>query len=88
MPSQLELTYRSHAGGLTQCDLIAQHLQQRVGQWVPMTDLWRVSGAFAVHSRISDLRQRGYDIDHHNQHINGVVHSYYRLSVPSVPSVP
>jgi len=55
-----------------------------------MVDLWKASGAFAVHSRISDLRQRGYTIDQKNvRTADRAIHSYYRLRqnmlVPSKP---
>jgi hypothetical protein len=67
--------------GASQCEKIAATLRARCGEWVPMPDLWRASGAFAVHSRISDLRKRqGMRIEHRNEHQpDGATHSFYRL---------
>lgn len=65
---------------MSQCEKIATVLLARRGEWVAMTDLWQASGAFAVHSRISDLRKGGMSIDHRNERAaNGVTHSFYRL---------
>lgn len=68
-------------GGASQCDRIQAALEAKRGQWVAMPDLWRASGAFAVHSRISDLRKKGLDItqeSHRDQ--AGLVHSFYKLT--------
>jgi len=46
----------------TQCSVILARLKRARGRWVPMPELARVSGAYAVHSRISDLRERGHAI--------------------------
>lgn len=70
------------SAGQSQCALILAELQRRPGEWVPMPELWRVSGAFAVHSRIADLRKRGYVIVHKNTHQpDGSIHSFYQLGV-------
>jgi hypothetical protein len=63
----------------TQSSLILEHLLKHKGQWVPMPDLVRISGAYAVHSRISDLRADDHTIDHKNEHVDGLCHSFYRL---------
>lgn len=47
----------------TQCDIILDALVRARGTWVAMPDLARLSGAFAIHSRISDLRSVGHKID-------------------------
>lgn len=65
----------------TQCALILTALQQRVGEWVPMPELYQLSGAWAVHSRISDLRRAGHQIEHRNEWHGGQCHSFYRLVV-------
>lgn len=67
--------------GSSQCEKIADVLRARCGEWVPMPDLWRASGAFAVHSRISDLRKlHGLRIEHRNERQpDGATHSFYRL---------
>lgn len=73
-------THPSPTAGLTQCAAILQALQARDGEWVPMPLLVRLSGGYAVHSRIADLRRRGHRIDHTNRRQGRQVHSYYRLS--------
>lgn len=46
----------------TQAALILQRLMRTPGEWVAMPELSRVSGAYAVHSRVSELRSSGHDI--------------------------
>lgn len=71
----------SFAGSPTQVSLILRELARRHGQWVPMPDLSEVSGAYAVHSRIADLRQSGHVIE---VRVEGTRprRSYYRLTSP------
>lgn len=52
----------SEEAGDTQCELILARLEAARGAWVPMPELCRISGSLAVHSRIADLRERGYRI--------------------------
>ena len=47
----------------SQADRILGALEARRGEWVGMTELYSVSRAFAVHSRVADLRKRGHSID-------------------------
>ena len=76
--TQSEFSLRGN--GISQCDCILDRLRSDRGEWVPMPELYRVSGAFAVHSRIADLRKRGLTIEHRNERGEaGQVHSYYRL---------
>ncbi len=76
-----QMEFQRRNGGASQCDRILAALEQARGEWVAMTDLWRVSGAFAVHSRVADLRKRGQAIEHKNERqADGVVHSFYRLN--------
>jgi hypothetical protein len=65
----------------SQASLILAELQRRPGVNVPMPDLVRVSGAFAVHSRVAELRKRGYQIENDIDHdpVSAAKHSYYRL---------
>lgn len=46
----------------TQCGAILRRLKRARGRWVSLPELMRVSGAYAVHSRISDLRGDGWQI--------------------------
>lgn len=53
-----------------------------VGGWVPMPILSAVSGAYAVHSRVAELRSRGHTITNRIEHTkDGVRKSWYRLEV-------
>jgi len=78
--NQLEIAFRAHNSGHSQKEKILKELSRVWGQWVEMPVLWRVSGAFAVHSRIADLRRDGYVIEHKNEWSeDGVCKSFYRL---------
>jgi hypothetical protein len=63
----------------TQADKILARLLLTPNQWVPMPELVELSRAYAVHSRISDLRKRGHLIGHKNEHVDGLCHSFYRI---------
>jgi hypothetical protein len=73
-------THPLPAAGLSQCDLILARLVNTPGEWVPMPALARISGAYAIHSRIADLRRRGHRIDHQNRRAGRKIHSFYRLA--------
>lgn len=85
------MTQTEHAAtgaGLSQCDAILAMLKHKVGQWVPMPDLASVAGAYAVHSRIAELRKRGHRIDSRQERMPGTrrVWSYYRLVLDIPPA--
>jgi len=63
----------------SQCGKILALLEQRRGEAVSLFDLWQVSGSMAVHSRISDLRERGYNISCVTKQTRGRVLSEYTL---------
>lgn len=65
MISAIESSYRVQASP-TQNDLLEAYLRRRPYQWISMPDLAEAIGAYAVHSRIADLRKRGMTIDHVN----------------------
>lgn len=69
----------------TQAQMILRRLQEFPNVWVPMPELAHVSGAFAVHSRISELREHGFDIEVKLEG-NRPRHSFYRLIVPILPT--
>ncbi len=75
----------TRAPGSSQCDLILARLKETPGEWVPMPELYRVSGAFAVHSRISDLRKLGFSIAHKNERTEKATHSFYKLEYGEQP---
>ena len=77
---QLGLEYRAAAGGKSQCDLILAELAAQPGAWVPMPELYRRSGSLNVHSRISDLRKRGFHVEQGQRRAaDGTNLSFYRL---------
>lgn len=47
----------------TQNEKILRLLVSQRGRWVPMPELASAAGAYAVHSRISDLRREGHQIE-------------------------
>lgn len=65
--------------GPTQNERVLLALQETPGEWVPMPALVRASGAYAVHSRVADLRRAGHRIDHRNRWNDGTCCSEYRL---------
>lgn len=68
------------SAGTSQCSKILSRLRASSGQWVPMPELVAVSGGYACHSRISDLRKQDLMIDHKNERQpDGSIHSFYRL---------
>lgn len=72
--------HQATGAGESQCDKILARLRAAKGERVAMPELYRVSGAFAVHSRIADLRKRGHAIPPaETEVVDGTVHSYYRL---------
>ena len=67
------------AAGTSQVELILARLQETPGKWVAMHLLGHASGAYAVHSRISDLRRQGHVIEHTSERHGHACHSFYRL---------
>ncbi len=65
--------------GQSQCDRILAALESKRGRWVPMPDLARIAGGFAVHSRIAELRKRGHRIEAMQERCGRKVLSFYRL---------
>lgn len=61
MPSD-QLQFAAEQSGKTQEQILLEYLQARPDQWIPMPELVRVCGGYAVHSRISGLRKAGHDI--------------------------
>ena len=79
------MTQREHAesgAGTTQCGAILARLEAAGGDWVPMPNLAHDSGAFAVHSRVAELRKRGHAIEQRSDRHGRRVLSYYRLANP------
>lgn len=71
--------FQAEEGGQSQAEIILQVLAAKRGKWVGMPTLWRASGAMAVHSRVADLRKKGFQIDNHTINRHRKKHSFYRL---------
>ncbi len=61
----------------SQRDRILRLLQSRAGQWVPLYEITPLAAQY--NTRIKELRDRGHIIDNHTRHVDGVVHSWFRL---------
>ena len=76
------MTQREYSGlGTSQCARILGALEAARGAWVPMPELAAASGAYAVHSRVAELRSWGHVIEHRNERRGRTVRSFYRLEV-------
>ncbi len=64
----------------TQRDRILRLLQSLAGQWVPLYEITPLAAQYK--RRIRELRARGHIIDNHTRHVDGVVHSWFRLVEP------
>lgn len=65
-----------------QNSLVLAELQKRPGQWVPMPQLVEVSGSYNIHSRISNLRDKGWFVENKiTYREDGTRMSWYRLRV-------
>lgn len=71
--------YEATGAGLSQADRILAKLREAAGGWVQMPQLVQASGAYAVHSRIADLRKRGLRIEQESVNRGRLVFSFYRL---------
>jgi hypothetical protein len=71
--------FKSSRAGLSQCDRILKRLRAKKGKWVSAYQLHQLTNSLAVHSRISDLRHRGHQIENETEQVRGRQHSKYRL---------
>lgn len=67
---------------MSQNNKIYEELRRNANRWVAMPHLVNVSGSYNIHSRISNLRERGSVIENKVEKIDGVNHSYYKLVLP------
>ena len=67
---------------MSQNNLIYEELRRNANRYVSMPDLVRVSGSYNIHSRISDLREKGSIIENKVEKVDGKNHSYYKLVLP------
>ena len=63
----------------SQADTILGELKRVRGEWVSMPTLAHLAECFAVHSRISELRGRGEEIECRTVRDGRKVQSYYRI---------
>ena len=61
-PQQCEIDFRAANGGRTQNDRLEEIFRAYPGEWLAMPWLAGEIGAYAVHSRVADLRRRGMRI--------------------------
>lgn len=78
-----ETTHTSTEAGCSQCDRILSLLTEANGEWVAMPFLAIKSGSYNVHSRISDLRKRGFSIEQESKIEKGSTKSFYKLLQPA-----
>lgn len=69
----------------SQCALILTLLTERAGEWVPMPEIGKCSGASVVHSRIAELRAKGFRIDNRVDRTCRPKKSFYRLNLETHP---
>jgi hypothetical protein len=82
----MSTTHPNPPEGESQCAAILRRLMEARGEWVEMPELARVSGAYAVHSRIADLRKQGWNIPAPRIRRRGrTVCSAYRLILEEPP---
>ncbi len=80
-----QTTYEQPGAGVSQADRLFDALLRASTEcavadgWVTLPQLVAISGGYAVHSRVADLRKRGYDIEQTSVRRAGKVHSFYRL---------
>lgn len=72
---------------MTQTETILKALLDAEGGWVSMPDLWKASGAFAVHSRAADIRKLGHTVENRiEEDADGVKLSWYRIPKNYIPA--
>lgn len=65
---------------MSQTDAILQHLE--AGNTITPKGAYALCGSLACHSRISELRERGYRIDSQMHNENGRKWGEYWLAIP------
>ncbi len=69
---------------ITQRGRILRLLESRQGEWVPLYEITPLAAQY--NTRIKELRERGHIIDNHTRHVDGVVHSWFRIPKPEIQS--
>jgi hypothetical protein len=63
---------------MTQCASLLSFLEQTVNEWVPLYLILSL-GIAQYNARIFELRREGHKIENKTEHVDGRVHSYFRL---------
>ncbi len=64
----------------SQINRILDHLMEHKENWVSMPSLVHVSGSYNIHSRITELRKKGHNIESLVKPMpDGSKHSSYRI---------
>jgi hypothetical protein len=71
--------FQQSSAGLSQNAIIEAQLTAKRGEWVAMPLLAEASGSYVIHSRISDLRAKGLQIESKTERHGKKNHSFYRL---------
>lgn len=73
--------YQSSGAGVSQTDKLIAYLEKHRGEWMPLPTLVAVCGGYAIHSRASDARKLGYNVEQksYRDFDTGKIHSYYRI---------
>ena len=64
----------------SQSSAVLKYLTACKGEWIEMPTLVGYSGAYAVHSRVSDLRREGHSITNMVDRSTKPYKSFYRLN--------
>lgn len=84
--TQTELQFRSAGGGGSQNQRLREYFLQRPKVWHAMPELGTAIGAWAVHSRVADLRTKfKMTIEQRQERVDGKTHSFYRY-LPDGPA--
>lgn len=77
--SQMQFELEGRA--MSQTDRFITALMEANGSFVGLPDLVRATGGFCVHSRASDARKKGYNIENHTvlDPVTGKRNSFYRV---------
>jgi hypothetical protein len=80
MATETQLEFSVSSGPRTQNGRLRELFLARPGEWLSMVELGQAIGAWAVHSRVADLRRQGLAIENRIEvAADGKRLSYYRL---------
>lgn len=68
--TQTELPFHATKNGQSQAAKLERIFRDNPNRWLSMTELGQQIGAWAVHSRVADLRRRGMTIENRTKRDN------------------